>query len=108
MDTQLIAALVGLLTATTLLVKVWTDIAKIKRDRMETKDARNKDSLALHDAVLKLQFETTTLKDNQTLHSDKIDDLNRQSASLNTALAQVLVKLDNVIDTLKELKEGAK
>lgn len=108
MTPELVAAIIALLTETTILIKVLTDIAKIKRDRMETKDVRNKDSLALHDAVLKLQFETTTLKDNQTLHSDKIDDLNRQSASLNTALAQVLVKLDNVIDTLKDLKEGAK
>ena len=53
MEPQLIAAIVGLLLALTGLVKVWTDVLKIRAERADTKAARDKDSLEIHDAILK-------------------------------------------------------
>ncbi len=45
MTPELVAAIIALLAETTVLIKVLTDIAKIKRDRLETKETRDKDSL---------------------------------------------------------------
>lgn len=104
MDPQLIGAIIGLITATTLLIKVWTDIAKIKRDRMETRDARNKDSLALHDAVLKHEFAITALKDNQSLNATVVDDLKDQVGILNTNVVKLTVVVEQLGETMKELK----
>lgn len=102
---SLIGAVVLLLTNTAALVKVFADNAKIRSDRVETKSIRDKDSLELHDKVLKLEFGYTTLKDSQQLINEQLADTAKAVNILNTQLAQVLVKLDNVIDELKELKQ---
>lgn len=102
----LIGAVVLLLTNTAAVVKIWGDNITTKNDRAATKESRDKDSQALHDEVLELRFKYTALKDAQQLQSEQIADAAKQVGVLNTQLAQVLVKLDNVIDTLKELKKA--
>lgn len=99
-------ALVLLLTNLALFFKSKADINSVKNDRLQTKETRDKDSQALHDEVLELRFKYTALKDAQQLQSEQIADAAKQVGVLNTQLAQVLVKLDNVIDTLKELKQA--
>jgi hypothetical protein len=99
-------ALVLLLTNLALFFKSKADINSVKNDRLQTKETRDKDSQALHDEVLELRFKYTALKDAQQLQSDQIADAAKQVGVLNTQLAQVLVKLDNVIETLKELKQA--
>lgn len=99
-------ALVLLLTNLALFFKSKADINSVKNDRLQTKESRDKDSQALHDEVLELRFKYTALKDAQQLQSEQIADAAKQVGALNTQLAQVLVKLDNVIDTLKELKQA--
>lgn len=108
LSAELIGALVLLLTNTAGLVKVWTDNNKTKDDRIATKEARDKDSLELHDKVLSLEFKSTQNKDNITLLFEQVSDSNKQIALLNTQLATVLTKMDSVIDTLRELKDGMK
>lgn len=102
---SLIGAVVLLLTNTAALVKVFADNAKIKNDRAETKSSRDKDSQELHDKVLKLEFGYGSLKDSQQLINEQVADTAKAVGILNTQLAQVLVKLDNVIEELKELKK---
>lgn len=99
-------AVVLLLTNLALFFKSKADINSVKNDRLQTKETRDKDSQALHDEVLELRFKYTALKDAQQLQSEQIADASKQVGVLNTQLAQVLVKLDNVIDTLKELKKA--
>jgi hypothetical protein len=99
-------ALVLLLTNLALFFKSKADINSVKNDRLQTKETRDKDSQALHDEVLELRFKYTALKDAQQLQSEQIADAAKQVGVLNTQLAQVLVKLDNVIETLKELKQA--
>lgn len=101
-------ALVLLLTNLALFFKSKADINSVKNDRLQTKETRDRDSQALHDEVLELRFKYTALKDAQQLQSEQIADAAKQVGVLNTQLAQVLVKLDNVIDTLKELKAESK
>lgn len=99
-------ALVLLLTNLALFFKSKADINSVKNDRLQTKETRDRDSQALHDEVLELRFKYTAIKDAQQLQSEQIADAAKQVGVLNTQLAQVLVKLDNVIDTLKELKQA--
>lgn len=101
-------ALVLLLTNLALFFKSKADINSVKNDRLQTKETRDRDSQALHDEVLELRFKYTALKDAQQLQSEQIADAAKQVGALNTQLAQVLVKLDNVIESLKELKAESK
>ena len=119
MTPELIAAIIaclmavaGLATAATAWIKAKTDVEKVKaqteairRDREVTKQTREADSAKMHDDILKLQFEVTNLKDIAQLHAEHIEDLNKQSSTLNMTLAQVLTKLDSIIEQVKELKD---
>ena len=110
MTPEQIAALVGAVVLClgnlAALIKVWTDNAKVVKDRLATKIERDRDSTEIHDKVLKLEFTTGSLKDANAVLTERVDDANRQINLLNTQLAQVLTKLDNVIDVLKELKDN--
>lgn len=100
----LIGALVLLLTNLAGLVKVWTDLSKTKSDRQTTKQTRDADSQELHDKVLQLGFQVGQNKDNIGLLFEQMSDQMKQIGLMTTQLAQVLVKMDNIVDTLKELK----
>lgn len=104
----LIGAIVLLLTNTAAVIKIWGDNLATKDDRAATKEARDKDSLELHDKVLNLEFRSTQNKDNISLLFEQVSDSNKQIALLNTQLATVLTKMDSVIDTLRELKDEVK
>lgn len=104
----LIGAIVLLLTNTAAVIKIWGDNIATKDDRAATKEARDKDSLELHDKVLNLEFRSTQNKDNISLLFEQVSDSNKQIALLNTQLATVLTKMDSVIDTLRELKNEVK
>lgn len=112
MTPELWAALIGaavlLLTNAAGLIKVWTDLAKTKSDREATKQTRDADSQELHDTVLKLGFQVDQNKNNIGLLFEQMADQMKQVGLLNTQLAQVLIKMDNIVDTLKELKTNVK
>lgn len=96
----------GLLTAIGLYIKSRAECSSIRDERKATKQLRDDDSLRMHDDILKLQFMSQQHKDNITLLFTQVADNNKQVALLNTQLAEVLVKMDSVIETLKELKEA--
>lgn len=115
MSAEVIAAIVavlmgiaGLAGAATAWIKTKTETERIRQERLATKQVRDQNESQTRDAVLKLQFEVTQLKDNQILHSDKIEDLNKQNNTLNITLAQVLTKLDTIFEKIKELTDEAK
>lgn len=110
MTPEQIAALVGAVVLClgnlAALIKVWTDNAKVVKDRIATKIERDRDSTEIHDKVLKLEFATGAMKDANAVLTERIDDANRQVNLLTTQLAQVLIKLDTMAELLKELKEN--
>jgi len=106
--TALIIACTSLAANLAILAKVITDKIKLTTDRTETKTARDKDSAELHDKVLKLEFSAGLAKDNIGLLFTQVADSNKQVALLNTQIAQILTKMDSVIDTLMELKKDFK
>lgn len=109
MTNELWATLIGgvvlLLTQAAAFLKVYTDLAKTKADRAQTKEARDKDSLELHDKVLKLEFTTTQLKDQQALTATVVDDLRDQCATLNTNIVKLDMAVANLTDAIKELRK---
>ena len=95
----------GVLTAIAVYIKSRADVSAIHEERKATKTFRDDDSQKMHDDILKLQFQEQQSKDNIALLFQQVADSNKQVAVLNKQLAEVLVKMDNVISTLQELKE---
>lgn len=95
----------GVLTAIAVYIKSRSDVSAIRDERKATKTLRDEDSQKMHDDILKLQFQEQQNKDNIGLLFQQVADSNKQIALMNQQLTQVLVKMDNVITTLQELKE---
>lgn len=104
----LVVAITSLVGNVALLVKVIADKIKLTNDRLATKTERDNDSQKLHDKVLQLEFQTVQAKDNIGLLFTKVEDSNKQISLLNTQVAQVLTKMDSVIEGLCELKKDFK
>ena len=98
----------GVLTAIAVYIKSRADVSAIRDERKATKTLRDEDSQKMHDDLLKLQFQEQQNKDNIGLLFQQVADSNKQIALMNQQLTQVLVKMDNVITTLRELKEDFK
>lgn len=109
MTNELWATLIGgvvlLLTQAAAFLKVYTDLAKTKADRIQTAELRNKDSQELHDKVLKLEFTTTQLKDQQALTATVVDDLRDQCSALNTNIVKLDMAVANLTEAIKELRK---
>ena len=103
--TILITAVALFLTNAAGLVKVWTDLAAVRRSRLATSEARDKDSQNLHDKVLKLEFATQQLKDSQALTAQVVDDLRDQCSTLNTNIVKLDMAVANLTEVIKELKK---
>ena len=103
---MLVGAAVLFLTAGAGLLKVWTELAKIKSERIQTKVARDRDSQELHDTVQKLTWENARLKEDVQFMKSGLDDHQMQLSVLNTELAKVSTKLDSALDILRDLKEA--
>lgn len=106
--TALIVAATSLLGNLGILAKVAADKVKLTTDRAATAAARDKDSQELHDKVLQLEFRATQAKDNIGMLFEQVADSSKQISLLNTQLAQVLTKMDSVIERLSELKKDFK
>lgn len=104
----LVVAITSLVGNAALLVKVIADKIKLTNDRLATKTERDNDSQKLHDKVLQLEFSAGQAKDNIGLLFTKVEDSNKQISLLNTQVAQVLTKMDSVIEGLCELKKDFK
>ena len=70
----------------------------INNQRKNTKDVRDKDSLEIHDKILKHEFEISNLKGQSVNHDTLINDLRDQIALLNTNIARLSVILDRLED----------
>ena len=104
----LVVAVTSLVGNLALLVKVITDKIKLTNDRLATKTERDNAEQQLRDKVLQLEFSAGQAKDNIGLLFTKVEDSNKQISLLNTQVAQVLTKMDSVIDGLCELKKDFK
>lgn len=77
---------------------------KIKSDRKSTKESRDKDSLDIHDALLKHGFQITALKDAQQLHAQWMEDMKSMINAMNVAIAKLDTTVASLNDAIRELK----
>jgi hypothetical protein len=78
---------------------------KINSDRKNTKEIRDKDSLELHDKMLKHDFLIGQLKDNYQFMRTVLDDLRDTTNNINLAICKLDSSVNNLTDTVKELKQ---
>lgn len=103
-DPKFIAACVLLVTNVAALIKVYTDVIRMKSDRADTKAIRDRDSQELHDRVLSQGFAIQQLKDAQSLTSTVVDDLRDQCATLNANIVKLDTNVANLTEAIHELK----
>jgi vacuolar-type H+-ATPase subunit I/STV1 len=108
LSAELIGALVLLVTNTAGLVKVWMDNAKTKADRVRVAQVRDADSLDLHDKVQKNTWEIDAIKADNGHRQQVMEQLQVQINALNTTLATTNVKLDTLVDAIKEMKGSSR
>ena len=104
MTPELIAAIVAVLGALATFLKSRSDISTVRDERARTASERDRDSLQLHDAVQRHDFEISRLKDDLGFANSRIDEQQKTAGILTTELAKISVKLDTVIEALKDKK----
>lgn len=78
---------------------------KIDGERKVTKEARDKDSLEVHDTLLKHSFQIQQLKDDQLLTSTVVDDLRDTCSQLNSNIVKLDTNVLNLTEVVRELKK---
>lgn len=76
----------------------------IEQDRQVTKTNRDADSQAIHDDMLKMKFEITSLQGIVNLHDTLLSDISKQINILSTNIAILSEKIDNLNNIIKESK----
>lgn len=108
----LIGAVIGLLLAITALVKVYTDVAKIKAERAETKTTRDADSANLHDQCQKNTWDIGRLKEENSKRDSALVSLQANVNELNTNLLLVSQQLSffgkSITAAIKKLEDWEK
>jgi len=107
-NAEICAAVIAVLTAIAGWFKSHSDLASVIKDREQTKMSRDQSFQEVRDKVQALEFKCTALKDAQKLTDDRLNDASKQLGILNTQLAEVLIKLETVTDSLKELKKNGR
>lgn len=82
-------ALLGLIGAAVVYLKV-------RSERKETKEDRDKDSSEIHDKLIKHDFEISRLKDDMNLNNTSLNDLRDEFAILNNHMIKIEVNLENL------------
>lgn len=105
MTPEMAAAVIAVLLAAANWLKNKTEIDKIKADRVETKTARDEAAQQMHDDMIRMQCKQAEFESNQKIlfeqslkHSNEITELSKQHA-------EVMVTLQNILETLKEIKD---
>lgn len=105
-DPRLIAEVIGFIAALTALIKVHTDVVRIKNDRKNTAEIRDFDSANMHDQLIKHEFAITSLKDAIALHNTVMTDMQTAMNELNVNCAKLSVVVDTLTDAVKELRHA--
>lgn len=85
-----------------------TAIQEVVAARAETKIERDREIQELHDKVIALEI---TVKNQQTEISatkQQVTETNKLMNIMNTQLAEVIARMDNIKETLAEIKEQNK
>lgn len=87
------------------LAYLWFKFKGIEQDRNTTKVNRDADSQAIHDTLLKHNFELANLKGVVELHRDRLESIDKQLAIVNQELVKLNLQVEHLADALKEQNE---
>lgn len=74
----------------------------INKQRKDTKNERDTDSLSIHDTLIKHGFQIQALKDADLHKSDVLEDLRTQISTMNVEIAKLSVSIDNLTRLLEK------
>jgi len=81
---------------------LWFRFGRIEKDREQTKAARDKDSLEIHDKLLTHDFKISNLQGIVDLHRDKLDSIDKQLSIVNRELVKLNLSVEHLSAALKE------
>ena len=79
---------------------------KIKNDRARTKSERDNDSQKIHDDVLRLQFEMTSMKGVTDLHRETLSDLQKQMQIVVKELVELNCSIKLILEERRKNDDG--
>lgn len=74
---------------------------KIGRDRAETKELRDKDSLEIHDKLLAHEFKISNIEGIVNLHREKLNSIDEQLGIVNRELVKLNVQVEHLVKALE-------
>ena len=74
----------------------------IEQDRNTTKVNRDADSQALHDDMLKMKFDITSLQGIVSLHKDKLESIDKQLSLVNQELVKLNIQVEHLASALEK------
>ena len=74
----------------------------IEQDREVTKVNRDADSQALHDDMLKMKFDITSLQGIVNLHKDKLESIDKQLSLVNQELVKLNIQVEHLASALEK------
>ena len=77
----------------------------IEQDREVTKVNRDADSQAIHDDMLKMKFEITSLQGIVNLHRDKLESIDKQLVLVNQELVKLNIQVEHLANALEKQNE---
>ena len=77
----------------------------IEQDRQVTKTNRDADSQAIHDDMLKMKFEITSLQGIVNLHKDKLESIDKQLVLVNQELVKLNIQVEHLANALEKQNE---
>ena len=104
MTPELIVAIIAFLAAGTALLKQITDMLRLRSQRQETKEIRDRDSSEIHDKLLTYGFQIQALKDDLALQKTVADDLASQMGILTNAITKLDVTVGNLAHVVEKLE----
>lgn len=77
----------------------------IEQDRQVTKTNRDADSQAIHDDMLKMKFDITSLQGIVNLHRDKLESIDKQLVLVNQELVKLNIQVEHLANALEKQNE---
>lgn len=95
----------GLGTAVTAWVKSKAEVEKVRAERVITGKQRDEDAQKMHDDMIRMQCKQAEFESNQKILFEQSIKNSNDISELSKQHAEVMVKLQNILETLKEIKD---
>ena len=94
----------GIGTAVTAWVKSKAEVEKVRAERAITGKQRDEETQKMHDDMIRMQCKQAEFENNQKILFEQSIKNTNDISELRKQHAEVMVKLTNILETLKEIK----